>query len=119
MELLDTPGILWPKFEDQTVGLRLAFIGSIKDELSNQYELCLLLLQYFKEYYPEAVPRAYQIDPADTEVELLKNVAKRRGCLKSGGEYDLDKAANYVIDDFRNGRLGCISLEQPENRLLL
>ena len=119
VELLDTPGILWPKFEDQTVGLRLAFIGSIKDELSNQYELCLLLLQYFKKYYPEAVPRAYQIDPADTEVELLKNVAKRRGCLKSGGEYDLDKAANYVIDDFRNGRLGCISLEQPENRLLL
>ncbi len=119
VELLDTPGILWPKFEDQTVGLRLAFIGSIKDELSNQYELCLLLLQYFKEYYPEAVPKAYQIDPADTEVELLKNVAKRRGCLKSGGEYDLDKAANYVIDDFRNGRLGCISLEQPENRLLL
>lgn len=114
VELLDTPGILWPKFEDQTVGLRLAFIGSIKDELSNQYELCLLLLQYLQEHYPEAVPKAYQIDSADNEVELLENVAKRRGCLKSGGEYDLDKAANYVIDDFRNGRLGCISLEQPE-----
>lgn len=114
VELLDTPGILWPKFEDQAVGLRLAFIGSIKDELSNQYELCLLLLQYLQEHYPEAVPKAYQIDQADNEVELLENVAKRRGCLKSGGEYDLDKAANYVIDDFRNGRLGCISLEQPE-----
>lgn len=114
VELLDTPGILWPKFEDQTVGLRLAFIGSIKDELSNQYELCLLLMQYLQERYPQAIPETYQIDPAENEVELLERVAKRRGCLKAGGEYDLDKAANYVIDDFRNGRLGCISLEQPE-----
>ena len=114
VELLDTPGILWPKFEDQTVGLRLAFIGSIKDELSNQYELCLLLMKYLQEHYPEAVPKAYKIEADDSEVVLLERVAKRRGCLKAGGEYDLDKAANYVIDDFRNGRLGAISLEQPE-----
>lgn len=114
VELLDTPGILWPKFEDQTVGFRLAFIGSIKDELSNQYELCLLLMKYLQEHYPEAVPKAYQIEADDSEVVLLERVAKRRGCLKAGGEYDLDKAANYVIDDFRNGRLGAISLEQPE-----
>ena len=114
VELLDTPGILWPKFEDQTVGLRLAFIGSIKDELSNQYELCLLLMKYLQEHYPEAVPKAYQIEADDSEVVLLERVAKRRGCLKAGGKYDLDKAANYVIDDFRNGRLGAISLEQPE-----
>ncbi len=113
VELLDTPGILWPKFEDQ-VGLRLAFIGSIKDELSNQYELCLLLMKYLQEHYPEAVPKAYQIEADDSEVVLLERVAKRRGCLKAGGEYDLDKAANYVIDDFRKGRLGAISLEQPE-----
>lgn len=114
VELLDTPGILWPKFEDQTVGLRLAFIGSIKDELSNQYELCMLLMQYLGEHYPKAISDTYQIEPAENEVELLERVAKRRGCLKAGGEHDLDKAANYVIDDFRNGRLGCISLEQPE-----
>lgn len=114
VELLDTPGILWSKFEDQTVGLRLAFIGSIKDELSNQYELCMLLMQYLGEHYPKAIPDTYQIEPAENEVELLERVAKRRGCLKAGGEHDLDKAANYVIDDFRNGRLGCISLEQPE-----
>ena len=114
VELLDTPGILWPKFEDQAVGLRLAFIGSIKDELSNQYELCLLLMKYLQEHYPEAVPKAYQIEADNSEVVLLERVAKRRGCLKAGGEYDLDKAANYVIDDFRNGRLGAISLEQPE-----
>lgn len=114
VELLDTPGILWPKFEDQTVGLRLAFIGSIKDELSNQYELCMLLMQYLGEHYPKAIPDTYQIEHAENEVELLERVAKRRGCLKAGGGHDLDKAANYVIDDFRNGRLGCISLEQPE-----
>ena len=114
VEMLDMPGVLWPKFEDQTVGLRLAFIGSIKDELSNQYELCLLLMKYLQEHYPEAVPKAYQIEADDSEVVLLERVAKRRGCLKAGGEYDLDKAANYVIDDFRNGRLGAISLEQPE-----
>ena len=114
VELLDTPGILWPKFEDQTVGLRLAIFGSIKDELSNQYELCMLLMQYLGEHYPKAIPDTYQIEPAENEVELLERVAKRRGCLKAGGEHDLDKAANYVIDDFRNGRLGCISLEQPE-----
>ena len=114
VELLDTPGILWPKFEDQTVGLRLAFIGSIKDELSNQYELCMLLMQYLGEHYPKAIPDTYQIEPVENEVERLERVAKRRGCLKAGGEHDLDKAANYVIDDFRNGRLGCISLEQPE-----
>ena len=114
VELLDTPGILWPKFEDQTVGLRLAFIGSIKDELSNQYELCMLLMQYLGEHYPKAIPDTYQIEPAENEVELLERVATRRGCLKAGGGHDLDKAANYVIDDFRNGRLGCISLEQPE-----
>ena len=114
VELLDTPGILWPKFEDQPVGLRLAFIGSIKDELSNQYELCMLLMQYLGEHYPKAIPDTYQIEPAENEVELLERVAKRRGCLKAGGGHDLGKAANYVIDDFRNGRLGCISLEQPE-----
>ena len=92
VELLDTPGILWPKFEDQTVGLRLAFIGSIKDELSNQYELCMLLMQYLGEHYPKAIPDTYQIEPAENEVELLERVAKRRGCLKAGGEHDLDIA---------------------------
>jgi ribosome biogenesis GTPase A len=114
VELLDTPGILWPKFEDQSVGLRLAFIGSIKDELSNQYELCLLLLEYLQKYYPEAVSKHYEIEDSSDNTILLERVAKRRGCLKSGGEYDLDKSAKYVIDDFRGGRLGKISLEHPD-----
>lgn len=114
VELLDTPGILWPKFEDQTVGLRLAFIGSIKDELSNQYELCLLLMEYLRDNYPSVLAEAYQIEQEENDIKLLESIAKRRGCLKTGGELDLDKAANYVIDDFRNGRLGNISLERPD-----
>jgi ribosome biogenesis GTPase A len=114
VELLDTPGILWPKFEDQSVGLRLAFIGSIKDELSNQYELCTLLLDYLQQYYPEVVSRHYEIEDATDTALLLERVAQRRGCLKTGGEYDLDQSARYVIDDFRNGRLGEISLERPK-----
>jgi ribosome biogenesis GTPase A len=101
VELLDTPGILWPKFEDQKVGLRLAYIGSIKDELFNIYELSILLLDYLKEYYPEAVAS-------------LELVAARRGCMRAGGVYDVDKAAKCLVDDFRAGRLGAISLETPD-----
>lgn len=115
VELLDTPGILWPKFEDQKVGLKLAFIGSIKDELYNIYELSLFLITYLQENYPNAVPDFYQIEGAEENVLLLEQIAERRGCLKAGGEFDLDKAAKYLVDDFRNGRLGDISLEHPED----
>ena len=99
----------------------------LADRLAKSHELLVVLEEnvlqggyglqvkaYVQEHYPEAVPKAYQIEADDSEVVLLERVAKRRGCLKAGGEYDLDKAANYVIDDFRNGRLGAISLEQPE-----
>lgn len=114
VELLDTPGILWPKFEDQNVGLRLAFIGSIKDELYDSYELCILLIQYLQEFYPKAIPSFYQIEPSDQDTLLLEHIAQRRGCIKTGGEFDMDKAAKYLVDDFRNGRVGAISLEHPE-----
>lgn len=114
VELLDTPGILWPKFEDQNVGLRLAFIGSIKDELYNSFELSLLLIQYLQEFYPESIPSFYQIEYSDQDVQLLEQIAQRRGCIKTGGEFDMDKAAKYLVDDFRNGRVGAISLEHPE-----
>jgi ribosome biogenesis GTPase A len=114
VELLDTPGILWPKFEDQKVGLRLAYIGSIKDELFNIYELSILLLDYLKEYYPEAVASFYQIEQEDDSAKQLELVAARRGCMKAGGVYDVDKAAKCLVDDFRAGRLGAISLETPD-----
>lgn len=113
VELLDTPGILWPKFEDQQVGLNLAFIGSIKDELYNIYELSLLLLDYLIKNYPDAVPDFYEIENSDSNNELLERIAIKRGCIKSGAEYDLDKAAKCLVDDFRNGRIGKISLEIP------
>ena len=113
-ELLDTPGILWPKFEDQEVGLRLAYIGSIKDELYNIYELSVLLLQYLRENYPNAVSNFYGIAEEKTSEETLKQIAEKRGCLKAGGEFDLDKAAKCLIDDFRAGKLGAISLEMPQ-----
>lgn len=117
VELLDTPGILWPKFEDQTVGLRLAFIGSIKDELFNVYELSILLLEYLNENYPDKVAAFYETEQQEKPEEQLTAVAVRRGCLKTGGEPDLDKAARCLLDDFRNGRLGAISLEVPEDHV--
>ena len=106
VELLDTPGILWPKFEDQQVGLNLAFIGSIKDELYNIYELSLLLLDYLIKNYPDAVADFYEIENSDSNNELLERISIKRGCIKSGAEYDLDKAAKCLVDDFRNGRIG-------------
>ena len=113
VELLDTPGILWPKFEDQQVGLNLAFIGSIKDELYNIYELSLLLLDYLIKNYPDAVADFYEIENSDSNNELLERITLTRECIKSGAEYDLDKAAKCLVDDFRNGRIGKISLEIP------
>lgn len=114
VELLDTPGILWPKFEDQTVGLRLAFIGSIKDELFNIYELSVLLLDYLGQNYPDAVSDFYQIDKEEESAQLLEKIAVRRGYMKTGGVYDVDKAGKCLVDDFRAGKLGKISLEQPQ-----
>lgn len=116
VELLDTPGILWPKFEDQAVGLRLAYIGSIKDELYNIYELSVLLSKYLSEAYPQAVKEFYQISGGTAE-EQLTQIAEKRGCLKSGGEWDLDKSAKCLVDDFRSGKIGKISLERPDDIL--
>ena len=115
VELLDTPGILWPKFEDQEVGLRLAYIGSIKDELYNLYELSILLLKYLQEKYPDAVAEFYGIPKKETAEEQIAEIAAKRGCLKAGGELDLDKAGKCLVDDFRAGKLGAISLELPPN----
>ncbi len=115
VELLDTPGILWPKFEDQEVGLRLAYIGSIKDELYNLYELSVLLLKYLQEKYPDAVAEFYGIPKKETVEEQIAEIATKRGCLKAGGELDLDKAGKCLVDDFRAGKLGTISLELPVN----
>ena len=114
-ELLDTPGILWPKFDDQNVGLRLAYIGSIKDELFHIYEVCVLLISYLEEKYPGKIAAFYEISQREEASEILTEIAKRRGIVKTGGEFDLDKAARCLVDDFRAGKLGLFSLEVPED----
>lgn len=113
VELLDTPGILWPKFEDQSVGMKLAFIGSIKEELLQRVDLCLELIKFLKETYPEALNKEYQIKTIDDNVKMLENIAIMRGCKKKGDEPDLEKAAALVLENFRNGKLGKITLELP------
>ncbi len=112
MELLDTPGILWPKFEDQRVGLLLALIGSIKDEILNIDELSLELIQILKEHYPGVLAGRYGLQEGDAP-EILKQVAENRNCVKKGSELDYSKAAALIIDEFRSGRLGKITLEFP------
>ena len=104
LELLDTPGILWPKFEDQRVGLLLAFIGSINDEILNKDELALELLKLLQEHYPDVLKDRYKIDESSEE-NLLIQVAKVRGCLAKGGEPDYSRAAALVIEDYRSGPL--------------
>lgn len=112
LELLDTPGILWPKFEDQRVGLRLAFIGSINDDILNQEELALKLMNFLMTNYRPVLEERYGIQGEDG-VSALEQIAKARGCLSKGNELDLKKAANLFIDDFRSGKLGKVTLEFP------
>lgn len=113
VELLDTPGILWPKFEDQSVGLKLALIGSIKDEILNIDELSLELLRYLLEQYPELLKERYEVTDNDA-VKVLCQIAENRNCLKKGNELDYSKAAALVLDEFRTGKIGRITLEKPE-----
>ena len=111
VELLDTPGILWPKFEDQKVGERLACIGSVKDDLLNLEELSLLLIDYLKERYPGVLAKRYGIEEEKEALKVLEEIAKVRGCLKRGEELDYEKAAGLIFDDFRSGKTGRITLE--------
>lgn len=111
VELLDTPGILWPKFEDEEVGMKLAYIGSIKDDILNLEELSLNLIGYLREAYPGFLAKRYQIGEEGKPAEVLGAIARARGCLKKGDELDYAKAAALLFDDFRQGRIGRITLE--------
>ena len=114
VELLDTPGILWPKFEDQLVGLRLALIGSIKEEILNTTEMAMELLGYLKDRYPQLLADRYQMEDPDMDsVKLLEQIGEKRGCLMKGSQVDVNKAALLVLEDFRSVKLGRISLEMP------
>lgn len=114
VELLDTPGILWPKFEDQEVGLRLAWIGSIKEEILNITELAVELLQFLCGQYPGVIRERYGVEEEAEPVRILENIAEVRGCLMKGSQVDVEKAALLVLDDYRSLRLGQISLERPK-----
>ncbi len=139
VELLDTPGILWPKFDDQAVGMRLAWIGSMNDSILNIDELSLDLIAYLTENYPGVLTERYRIQKTGEStgasdeikedaarqnqasvdekslkpVEILEQIAKSRNCIRSGGETDYSKAAVLLLDDFRAGRLGRLTMETP------
>ena len=114
VELLDTPGILWPKFEDQSVGLKLALIGSIKDEILNIDEMSMELVKYLQKDYADELRERYGLDASDDPMSVLAGIAAKRACVKKGGEPDFSKAAALVLDEFRSGTIGRITLEKPE-----
>lgn len=118
VELLDTPGILWPKFENHAVGIKLATVGSIRDEIVDPEELCMHLLNYLKVYYKDALCSRYKLtDPIDdmTGFEVLEYISKKRGFIVSGGEIDTYRGANVVLDEFRCAKIGKITLETPSD----
>lgn len=114
IELLDTPGILWPKFEDREVGYRLACIGSINDNILTKTELTSYLIEYFQNNYCNILADRYTINNDLTGFETLKAIADIRQCRLKGNEPDIEKAATILLEDFRSGRLGRITLEKPE-----
>ncbi len=114
VELLDTPGILWPKFDDPTVGERLALIGSIKDEILNITDLSVKLIEFLKEFYPGILAERYAVDENCDKIVLLEGIAEARNCRQKGNTLDIDKASKLLIDDFRSGKLGRIILEFPQ-----
>ena len=113
MELLDTPGILWPKFEDQQVGIRLAVIGSIKDDILNIRELALEFIRYLVLAYPGVLAERYMVDEAAEDFQILEQIACNRQCRRKGDQPDYDKAAGILLENYRNGKLGRITLERP------
>ena len=116
IELLDTPGVLWPKFDDPKVGDRLAFIGSVKDEILDAETLAIRLLEVMKTDYADRLSERYKItDFQDKEAwEVLEMIGKKRGMMIKGGDIDYERASVMLLDEYRGGKLGAISLERPE-----
>lgn len=117
-ELLDMPGVLWPKFEDQTAAVKLAFTGAISDDILDIETLAMMLLTYLAESYPQALDERYKLELSGGEsgLELLEAVGKKRGMIISGGEINCERAAITVLDEFRSGKLGRVTLEMPPVR---
>ena len=113
IELLDTPGILWPKFDDEAVGLRLAYIGSINDEILNVTDIAVELIKFLQATFCQTLTLRYNIESTGDPVQVIAQIAEKRQCIKKGGELDYDKASALLMDDFRSGKLGRITLETP------
>lgn len=120
IELLDTPGILWPKFEDQEVGMNLAFTGAIKDDIMDISEVAMELLFRLSKTYPSELCTRFKLEPEQIKdiepLELLETVARKRGCIISKGQIDYSRIAAIVLDEFRGGKIGRITLEKPGDR---
>ena len=113
LEILDTPGILWPKFEDKSTGIKIALLGCIKGELLDLERLSLYLIKFLAQYYPKNMESRYKVKLTQTPIEVLRQVARNRGFLLTKGEEDLERTARTLINEFRRGMLGGISLERP------
>ncbi len=116
IELLDTPGVLWPKFDDPDVGRKLAFTGAVKDAVIDVETLCLDLLGYMSANYPQRICERYKLDSVEglTPVEIMELIAKKRGMIMRGGETDYERVSVMIMDEYRAGRLGRITLEMPD-----
>ena len=115
LELLDTPGVLWPKFEDPSVGFALAATGAIKEDVFDRQDAVQLLLDFLLQKYPEALASKYAVtvEEQETAQSVMAKIATARGCLKAGGMLDLDKVDQLVLRDFRSGRLGRFTVDEP------
>lgn len=114
LQIYDTPGILWPKFEDKIVGYNLAALGSIKDTILDLIDITRFTIDYFIKYYPERIKERYNIDElSEDSYEVLSTIGKKRGCLQAKGIIDLDRAVAFFLKDLRDGKLGLISMERP------
>ena len=117
LELLDTPGILWPKFEDKQVGINLAFTGAIKDDVMDIEELACYLMEYLSRHYPDTLTERYKVEiaPEDSGYDLLTKAGRKRGFLMRGAEVDTERMARILLDEFRGGKLGTFTLETVED----
>lgn len=115
LELLDMPGVLWPKFEDKIVGERLAFTGAVKDDIMDIEYLALRFLEVINKNYPKLIVDRYKVEPQENEsgFEILERIGKKRGFLISGGEINTERAAIMVLDEFRSGKMGKLTFEKP------
>lgn len=111
LQLLDTPGVLWPKFDDRT-GLHLSYTNAIKDEILNIEDLTLYFLRELAESYPENLKERYGVDPSMEAIDIYEAIAKRRGAIIAGGDFDYTRTATIILNDFRTGKLGRITLEK-------